>query len=175
MHLFQGATENPGEKLQYGHTWPYLRYDDHLPFLFPEKERLKLTQRKREIRLGYRRENINAVLAIGQYCVMMMKLSEVSWATFLKVVMELSEVSIGFILAFRRIRIRNSTCSRLVRKSLCFSKCKEILDNHLDVYQCYNNLIRINSALTIKTPRGLGMSRGHPVWQKELLVFKVGH
>jgi len=33
-----------------------------LPFLFPEKERLKFTQRKREIRLGYRRENINAVL-----------------------------------------------------------------------------------------------------------------
>ncbi len=38
--------------------------------------------------------------------------------------------------------------SRLVRKSLCFSKRKERLDNHLDAYQCYNNLIRVNSALT---------------------------
>jgi IS1 transposase len=45
--------------------------------------------------------------------------------------------------------------SRLVRKSLCFSKCKEMLDNHLDVYQCYNNLIRTNSALTIETPKGI--------------------
>jgi IS1 family transposase len=36
--------------------------------------------------------------------------------------------------------------SRLVRRSLCFSKCKEMLDNHLDVYLCYNNLIRVNSA-----------------------------
>jgi hypothetical protein len=44
--------------------------------------------------------------------------------------------------------------SRLVRESLCFSKCKEMLDNHLDVYQCYNNLIRVNSALTIKTKKG---------------------
>jgi len=44
--------------------------------------------------------------------------------------------------------------SRLVRESLCFSKCKEMLDNHLDVYRCYNNLVRINSALTIKTGKG---------------------
>jgi hypothetical protein len=44
--------------------------------------------------------------------------------------------------------------SRLVRRSLCFSKCKEMLDNHLDVYQCYNNLIRVNSALTLKTEKG---------------------
>ncbi len=44
--------------------------------------------------------------------------------------------------------------SRLVRKSLCFSKCKEMLDNHLDVYQCYNNMIRVNSALTIETEKG---------------------
>ena len=29
-----------------------------------------------------------------------------------------------------------------------------MLDNHLDVYQCYNNLIRVNSALTIKTEKG---------------------
>jgi len=29
-----------------------------------------------------------------------------------------------------------------------------MLDNHLDVYQCYNNLIRVNSALTIKTKKG---------------------
>ncbi len=44
--------------------------------------------------------------------------------------------------------------SRLVRKSLGFSKCEEMLDNHLDAYQCYNNLIRVNSALMIKTKKG---------------------
>jgi hypothetical protein len=49
---------------------------------------------------------------------------------------------------------RRHVISRLIRRSLCFSKCKEMLDNHLDVYQCYNNLIRVNSALTIKTEKG---------------------
>jgi len=75
--------------------------------------------------------------------------------------------------------------SRLVRRSLCFSKCKEMLDNHLDVYQCYNNLIRVNSALTIKTKKGeknIGrtpcMAEGitDHIWTwKELLMFKVSH
>ena len=75
--------------------------------------------------------------------------------------------------------------SRLVRRSLCFSKCKEMLDNHLDVYQCYNNLIRVNSALTIKTEKGeknIGrtpcMAEGitDHIWRwKELLMFKVSH
>jgi len=73
--------------------------------------------------------------------------------------------------------------SRLVRKSLCFSKCKEMLDNHLDVYQCYNNLIRINSALTIKTEKGEKNIERTPcmaegitdhIWTwKELLMFKT--
>jgi len=73
--------------------------------------------------------------------------------------------------------------SRLVRKSLCFSKCKEMLDNHLDVYQCYNNLIRVNSALTIKTERGEKNIMRTPciaegitdhIWTwKELLMFKI--
>ncbi len=73
--------------------------------------------------------------------------------------------------------------SRLVRRSLCFSKCKEMFDNHLDVYQCYNNLIRVNSALTIKTKKG-EKNRGRTpcmaegitdhVWTwKELLMFKI--
>jgi hypothetical protein len=75
--------------------------------------------------------------------------------------------------------------SRLVRKSLCFSKCKEMLDNHLDVYQCYNNLIRVNSALTIKTEKGEKNIERTPcmvegitdhIWRwKELLMFKVSH
>jgi len=75
--------------------------------------------------------------------------------------------------------------SRLVRKSLCFSKCKEMLDSHLDVYQCYNNLIRVNSALTIKTKKGEKNIERTPcmaegiadhVWTwKELLMFKVSH
>lgn len=75
--------------------------------------------------------------------------------------------------------------SRLVRKSLCFSKCKEMLDNHLDVYQCYNNLIRTNSALTIVQPEGernikrtscMAEGIADHVWTwKELLMFKVHH
>ena len=73
--------------------------------------------------------------------------------------------------------------SRLVRKSLCFSKCKEMLDNHLDVYQCYNNLIRVNSALTIETDNSKKNIERTPcmaegitdhVWTwKELLMSKV--
>ncbi|HUV03176.1 MAG TPA: IS1 family transposase, partial [Desulfobacteria bacterium] len=65
------------------------------------------------------------------------------------------------------------------------SKCKEMLDNHLDVYQCYNNLIRVNSALTIKTKKGEKniertpcMAEGitdHSWTWKELLMFKVSH
>ena len=75
--------------------------------------------------------------------------------------------------------------SKLVRKSLCFSKCKEMLDNHLDLYQCYTNFIRTHSALTIKTPKGIrniertpGMAEGitkHPWTWKEFLMFKIGH
>ena len=73
--------------------------------------------------------------------------------------------------------------SRLVRKSLCFSKCKKMLDNHLDVYQCYNNLIRTNSALIIKTDKGMKNIERTPcmaeritnhIWTwKELLMFKI--
>lgn len=75
--------------------------------------------------------------------------------------------------------------SRLVRKSLCFSKCKEMLDNHLDVYQCYNNLIRTNSTLTLERPKGEKNINRTPcmaegiadhVWTwKELLMSQVGH
>ncbi len=75
--------------------------------------------------------------------------------------------------------------SRLVRKSLCFSKCKEMLDNHLDVYQSYNNLIRVNSALTIRTKKGEKNIERTPcmaeditdhIWTwKELLMFKACH
>ncbi len=75
--------------------------------------------------------------------------------------------------------------SRRVRKSLCFSKCKEMLGNHLDVYQCYNNLIRVNSALTIKTKKGeknilrtpciaAGITNHIWTWE-DLLMFKTGH
>ena len=45
--------------------------------------------------------------------------------------------------------------SRLVRKSLCFSKCKNMLNNHLDLYQCYTNLIRPHLTLAIETPKGV--------------------
>lgn len=75
--------------------------------------------------------------------------------------------------------------SRLVRKTLCFSKCKGMLDNHLDVYQCYNNLIKTHSALMIETPKKIEnikrtpcMAEGitkHPWTWKEFLMFKIGH
>lgn len=74
--------------------------------------------------------------------------------------------------------------SRLVRKTICFSKCKNMLENHLDIYQCYNNLIRTNSALTIKTPKGIkNIERTscmaeeiteHPWTWSELLMFNGG-
>ncbi|MBN1762385.1 MAG: IS1 family transposase, partial [Methanomicrobia archaeon] len=62
---------------------------------------------------------------------------------------------------------------------------KEMLDNHLDVYQCYNHLIRVNSALTIKMEKGEKNRERTPcmaegitdhVWTwKELLMFKVSN
>ncbi|RZN16342.1 MAG: hypothetical protein EF812_00225 [Methanosarcinales archaeon] len=30
--------------------------------------------------------------------------------------------------------------SRLVRKTIYFSKCNEMANNHIDLFQCYNNL-----------------------------------
>lgn len=72
--------------------------------------------------------------------------------------------------------------SRFVRKTICFSKCKNMLDDHLDVFQCYNNFIRTNSALTIETPKGIKniertscMAEGiteHTWTWKEFLMFK---
>lgn len=73
--------------------------------------------------------------------------------------------------------------SRLVRKTLCFSKCKWMLDNHLDVYQCYINLIRPHSSLTISTEKGEKNIERTPcmaegitdhIWTwEEFLMFKV--
>lgn len=40
--------------------------------------------------------------------------------------------------------------SGLVRKTITFSKDKDMLDDHLEIYQAYNNLIRLNEGLTIK-------------------------
>lgn len=75
--------------------------------------------------------------------------------------------------------------SRLVRKTLCFSKCKNMLDNHLDIYQCYYNVIKPHSTLTVETIDGLKkrvrtpcMAEGitdQPWTWKELMMFKVGH
>jgi hypothetical protein len=74
--------------------------------------------------------------------------------------------------------------SRLVRKSLCFSKCKNMLGCHLDLYQCYTNLIRPHLTLAIETPKGVrnimrtpGMAEGitnHPWTWREFLMFKCG-
>jgi len=75
--------------------------------------------------------------------------------------------------------------SKLVRKSLCFSKCKEMLDDHLDLYQCYTIFVRTHSALTIKTHKGIRniertpcmaeRNTKHPWTLKEFLMFKIGH
>ena len=74
--------------------------------------------------------------------------------------------------------------SRLVRKTICFSKCNEVADNHIDLFQCYNNLNRVNSALEIKTKKGEKNIKRTPcmaegitdhIWSwKELLMLKVG-
>jgi len=44
--------------LQYGHTWPYLGYDDHLPFLFPEKERVKFSQKENRYISSFAEDNM---------------------------------------------------------------------------------------------------------------------
>ncbi|RZB28807.1 MAG: hypothetical protein AEth_01809 [Candidatus Argoarchaeum ethanivorans] len=74
--------------------------------------------------------------------------------------------------------------SRLVWKSLCFSKCKNMLDDHLDLYQCYTNLIRPHLSLAIETPKGVRniertpcMAKGitnHSWTWREFLMFKGG-
>ncbi|MGB7001246.1 MAG: hypothetical protein WBE22_04445 [Halobacteriota archaeon] len=68
---------------------------------------------------------------------------------------------------------------------IMISKCKEMLDDHLDLYQCYTNFIRNHSALRIKTPKGIrNIERTpcmaeritkHPWTWKEFLMFKTGH
>lgn len=75
--------------------------------------------------------------------------------------------------------------SKLVRKTLCFSKCKNMLDNHLDIYQCYYNVIKPHSTLTLETIDGFKktvrtpcMAEGitdKPWTWKELFMFKVDH
>lgn len=61
------------------------------------------------------------------------------------------------------------------------TKCKDMLDDHLDLYQCYTNFIRTHSALTIGTPKRVRniertpcMAEGitkHPWTWKEFLMF----
>jgi IS1 family transposase len=75
--------------------------------------------------------------------------------------------------------------SRFVRKTLCFSKCKNMLDHHLDLYQCYSNFIKPHSTLTVENPKGFRNIQRTPcmaegitnhLWTwKELLMFKTGH
>ncbi len=75
--------------------------------------------------------------------------------------------------------------SRLVRRTLCFSKCKNMLNNHLDIFQCYSNLIKPHSALAIENIEGVKNTERTPcmaeditnhLWTwNELLMFKSGH
>lgn len=79
------------------------------------------------------------------------------------------------------LTLRNGI-SRLIRKTICFSKEKYMLDDHLEIYEAYNNFIRLNGALTIKREgrknirRTSCMAEGitdHRWSWKELLTFKV--
>ena len=38
--------------------------------------------------------------------------------------------------------------------SHCARMCPDMADNHIDLFQCYKNLNRVNSALEIKTKKG---------------------
>ena len=81
------------------------------------------------------------------------------------------------------LTLRNGI-SRLVRKTLSFSKSTDMFDNYLDMYQCYNNLTRVNSALTIETKKGEKNIERTPcmaegitdhIWSwNELLWYKMG-
>jgi hypothetical protein len=57
--------------------------------------------------------------------------------------------------------------SKLVRKSLCFSKCKEMLDDHLDLYQCYTNYIKMILF------GSLAEGRGVPGSDADILIIPV--
>ena len=74
--------------------------------------------------------------------------------------------------------------SRLALKSLCFSKCKNMLEDHLGLYQCYTNIIRPPLRLAIKTPKGVrniertpcmaeGITNNPWTW-RAFLMFKCG-
>ncbi len=79
------------------------------------------------------------------------------------------------------LTLRNGI-SRLIRKTICFTKEMRMLDDHLDIYEAYNNLIRLNEALIIKrkgkrnirrTPcMAEGITDHRWTWE-ELLRFKV--
>ena len=56
------------------------------------------------------------------------------------------------------LTLRNGI-SRLIRKTICFSKEKYMLDDHLEIYEAYNNLIRLNEALTIRRECKKNISR----------------
>jgi hypothetical protein len=65
--------------------------------------------------------------------------------------------------------------SRLVREAISFSKKKRMLDNHMEFYQAYNNLIRRNGALGRKTPLMAEGITDH-VWNwREFLMLKDVH
>ena len=65
--------------------------------------------------------------------------------------------------------------SRLVRETISFSKKKKMLDNHMEFYQAYNNLIRKNEALEWKTPLMAEGITDH-VWSwREFLMLRDIH
>lgn len=70
------------------------------------------------------------------------------------------------------LTLRNGI-SRLIRKTICFSKEKIMFDDHLEIYQAYNNLIRKHSSLKRRTPCMAEGITDHIWTWEELLMFKV--
>lgn len=73
--------------------------------------------------------------------------------------------------------VLRQSISRLVRETLSFSKCFEMLENHLDIYQAYRNFVKPVKALKKdgkwRTPM---MAEGitDAVWSwKDLIMYRV--
>lgn len=72
--------------------------------------------------------------------------------------------------------ILRESISRLVRDTLSYSKCIRMLENHLDIYQAYNNLVKtypsLNEGKEKKTPCCMAEGLTKHIWSwRELLVY----
>ena len=70
------------------------------------------------------------------------------------------------------LTLRNGI-SRLVRKTISFTKVRKMLEKHLDVYQAYYNLIKEHISLDGRTPCMAEGITDHKWTWDELLEFKT--